>query len=134
VDRERRGRSESGAKTRQGNQYRKEGDGVAMRGETTDPTYNFADMIIGVFSYLKLILIQNESETRKVSWGVRKERRGGRRFQSQGLYSLIQTPVIVICPCYSPQYSVPCLDWGIQTSSAKRQARVFMYMYIQGVV
>ena len=61
-DRERRGRSGSGAKTRQGNQYRKEGDRVAMRGETTDPTYNFADMIIGVLSYLKLILNQNESK------------------------------------------------------------------------
>ena len=35
----------------QGNQYRKEGDGVAMREEKTDPTYSLADMIIGVLSY-----------------------------------------------------------------------------------
>ena len=38
-------------KTRQDNQYRKKGDGEATRGETTDPTYSLADMIIGVLSY-----------------------------------------------------------------------------------
>jgi len=37
--------------TRQDNQYRKKGDGEATRGETTDPTYSLADMIIGVLSY-----------------------------------------------------------------------------------
>ena len=81
-----------------------------MRRETTDPTYNFADMIIGVLSYLKLIPNQNESKGqkkgRKVSCGGKERERGGGRFQLQGLYSLIQTPVIVVCPCYSPQYSI----------------------------
>ena len=46
MDKERGGRGGTG---RQGNQYRKGGDRVAMRRETTDPTYSFAfeDMIIG---------------------------------------------------------------------------------------
>ena len=50
-DGERRGGVGQGGKTRQGNQYRKKGDGEATRGGTTDPTYSLADMIIGVLSY-----------------------------------------------------------------------------------
>jgi len=69
-DRGRRGRSESGAKIRQGNQYQKEGDRVAMREETTDPTYNFADMTIGVLSYLKLIpKAKDRRDTESEMWG-----------------------------------------------------------------
>jgi len=55
--------------TRESNQYRKVGDREAMSKETTDPTYSFADMTIGVLSYLKLKPNQNKSkgqtETRK---------------------------------------------------------------------
>jgi len=69
VDRERRDGVGQGAETRQGNQYRKGGDRVAMRRETTDPTYNFADMIIGVLSYLKLIPNQNESKGKETGKG-----------------------------------------------------------------
>jgi len=96
------GKGEDGASRgkKQGNAIsnRKEGDRVAMR-ETTDPTYNFADMTIGVLSYLKLIpkakdRWDTEGELR--GWGKRGEERRGGRFQSQGLYSLIQTPAIFI--------------------------------------
>jgi hypothetical protein len=73
-DRERGGRSRSRVGTRQEDQHSKEGgDRGAMRRETTDPTYSFADMIISVLLCLKLIPNQNESEgqteTQKgVSW------------------------------------------------------------------
>ena len=68
---------------RESNQYRKVGDRKAMRKEATDPTYSFADMIIGTLSQLKLILDQNESkgqtETRKeLSCGGKERRERGR--------------------------------------------------------
>ena len=76
-----------GEGTRESNQYRKVGDREAMRREATDPTYSFADMIIGTLSQLKLILDQNESkgqtETRKeLSCGGRERKERGERFQS----------------------------------------------------
>jgi len=41
-----------------------------MREETTDPTYNFADMTIGVLSYLKLIpKAKDRWDTEGELWG-----------------------------------------------------------------
>lgn len=52
-----------------------------MRREITDPTYSFADMIIGVLSYLKLIPNWNESKGQRyegVSRGGKERRKRGR--------------------------------------------------------